>query len=725
MPLNRNYWGSILQQVQIGTIAVLTILGLIISDWVYRDTQERLFSELTNTALLLDTYFKQSFYHWEMSVSSVGYRLLDIKGPHQDSLRLKSANRYITYYTELTAFGLADTTGYLTTFTGNKDRVANPNLMGSGKSKRSFLLAKKSKNMVIGEAYFFEPFGEWVLPIRLPLTNKYDNVIALITSTVDYNELIKTLEKFNINQEFRVHMVDADFNTTQLYYPLDEKDYNKWLGKDASLYVDTLFHKLENNAVKFSSYNLLEGFKVLGVKTAPGLFNQYLLVSVNKGVLTSRFLSRIQFILLIYVALVLVTIFGFRYLKEKDVAHSTALNKERMYADRIIRGSPSMIVGVDAAGICRFANPTTLNTVLYKESEIVGKEWWKTLYPSGYYNQVIKLLKEVEKEDVHNYEMTFVRKDGVERVISWNTLTLLDESGNKKEIVGFGHDVTELKKAQKELNKYTENLEELVKTRTEELTDTNKALVASNYQLKEQHKVLKETLLNLEKTQKQLFQADKMASLGILLAGVGHEINNPLNFINGGIQGLKNLPKEADAKPFFDIIEEGVKRAANIVKSLSHFSRKTGKLDEPCDIHLIVDNCLTILHNKLKHKIEVEKSFSLGSAILSGSEGKLHQAILNILSNAEQAIEEQGKISISTYLKEKYFYLSIKDTGMGILKEDLSKIGDPFFTTKEVGKGTGLGLSITYSIMEEHGGRVDVSSEIGKGTEFILIFPVQ
>lgn len=725
MSINHNYWGSILQQVKIGIIAILTILGLIISDWLFRDTQEKLYSDLTHTAAVLDQYYQQSFNHRELSLASVGYRLLDITGPNQDSLRLVSARRYLSDYSELKAFGLSDTTGQLTTFTGHKKGVKNPSLVSSEKSRRSFLLAKQADRMVIGEVYFFEALNQWMLPIRVPLRDEDGKLLALNTSAIDYNEMVRTLENLRLDLDFRVHIINNYFNSTQLYFPLDSIRFKDWLGNDAAIYTDTLFNKSRGEVDEFKAYNKLEGFEVFGVRTKPGLLNHYMVISVNENVLFSRFLSRVLYIIMIYFTLTFLTIFLFRYLKKQDFRHTRALLKEREYSDDIIQGSPALIVGIKSNGICSFANPATLNSIQYTQGEIVGFNWWKKLYPEGYYDEVIQLFEDVKRGELRDYEMTLLRKDGVERIISWNSLSFFNESGEVTEIVGFGHDVTELKQAQNELKKYTEDLEGLVEVRTEELTDTNQALLASNYQLKEQHQFLKDTLENLEQTQKQLFQSDKMASLGILLAGVGHEINNPLNFINGGIQGLKNLSNNSsiEAKPFYDIIEEGVKRASNIVKSLSHFSRKTGKMDEKCDVHLIINNCLTILHNKLKHKVEVEKNLTRDHVIISGSEGKLHQALLNVLSNAEQAIANKGKIIITTSRTKKYLYISINDTGKGIKEEHLSKVGDPFFTTKEVGKGTGLGLSITYSIVEEHGGRVEVNSRIDEGTEFILIFP--
>ncbi|MEQ9167544.1 MAG: HAMP domain-containing sensor histidine kinase, partial [Fulvivirga sp.] len=206
-------------------------------------------------------------------------------------------------------------------------------------------------------------------------------------------------------------------------------------------------------------------------------------------------------------------------------------------------------------------------------------------------------------------------------------------------------------------------------------------------------------------------------------------INNPLNFIQNGlsalIQELNNskLNKEIEnLKPYIDIINDGVNRAGKIVKSLSHFSRQQMSMDEKCDLHEIIDNCLEILKNNLKHKVSVAKEYQEGSAIIKGNEGRLHQAFLNILSNAEQAIEKSGNIKIITKQKGNILEVSIIDDGFGISEENLSKIGDPFFTTKDPGKGTGLGLFITNSIIEEHNGEVSVKSEINKGTTFTIRF---
>ncbi len=231
----------------------------------------------------------------------------------------------------------------------------------------------------------------------------------------------------------------------------------------------------------------------------------------------------------------------------------------------------------------------------------------------------------------------------------------------------------------------------------------------------------------LKHTQKLLITSEKMASLGVLAAGVGHEINNPLNFIKNGIGALsKKLEgnEDEELKSYFKIVNEGVDRATNIVKSLSHFSRKGPGVDEKCNIHEIIENCLLILHNKIRNKVRVITNFTSQSAILKGNEGRLHQAMMNIIANAEQAIVDEGTLTITTRRKSDVMEIWIEDDGEGIPEENLMKISDPFFTTKPPGEGTGLGLFITFSIIEEHSGSIEVESNPSEGSKFIIKLPL-
>ena len=234
-------------------------------------------------------------------------------------------------------------------------------------------------------------------------------------------------------------------------------------------------------------------------------------------------------------------------------------------------------------------------------------------------------------------------------------------------------------------------------------------------------------MAQLRDTTQKLIYSEKMASLGMLSAGVAHEINNPLNFIRGGIEilerDLKNPEEEGEnMEASFDVIKEGLSRASVIVNSLGHFSRQTDAMNETCDLHAILENTLIMLQHKLKYKGKLIKTYDQLPAIIQGNEGRLHQAFLNFIANAEEAIDEDGVITIDTKVGQDTIEVSIKDTGVGIRKEHLDRISDPFFTTKPVGEGTGLGLAISYRIIEDHQGRIQVQSKHGKGTCFTIIF---
>jgi two-component system, NtrC family, sensor kinase len=270
----------------------------------------------------------------------------------------------------------------------------------------------------------------------------------------------------------------------------------------------------------------------------------------------------------------------------------------------------------------------------------------------------------------------------------------------------------------------------LLRDRACEIETLNEELKSTNEELYTQRDNLEEALANLQNTQKQLLQAEKMASLGILSAGVAHEINNPINYVYNGAAALRlflnenGFEKSVEANTLIDAINQGVVRITDIVKSLGKYSRSEKAPFAKCDINEVVDNCLVMLQNQYKPRIEIEKDYSLDKPLAFANEGNLHQVFINILTNAIYAIETSGTIQIKTEITDSLISITITDTGTGIAEENLTRIFDPFYTTKAPGEGTGLGLAISKTIIENHHGTIICSSVLSKGTTFLVKLPL-
>jgi two-component system, NtrC family, sensor kinase len=270
----------------------------------------------------------------------------------------------------------------------------------------------------------------------------------------------------------------------------------------------------------------------------------------------------------------------------------------------------------------------------------------------------------------------------------------------------------------------------------------------------------KEQLLNnLHQAQVQLVQSEKMASLGLLTAGIAHEINNPIGYINASMSALQmdfqelnpirkkllalrsepNLPapvrelltdlERIGATDLFNemnslmhSIERGTQRTTEIVAGLKTFARDTGDAFVLSDLHEGIDSALTLLNHKRHEGILIEKNYGILPPVPCQF-SKINQVFLNLLDNAIQAVGEAGTVSIGTRHDAQYAYVQISDTGVGMDLVTQQRIFEPFFTTKEVGSGTGLGLSISYAIVQQHRGQIQVESSPGHGTTFTICLP--
>lgn len=340
------------------------------------------------------------------------------------------------------------------------------------------------------------------------------------------------------------------------------------------------------------------------------------------------------------------------------------------------------------------------------------------------------LLQLVETGEPQFFEWRHLRPDGevFDVSISLNKVNL----ERAVLIQAVLRDISSQKKYEFELVRNKEQLEKMVKVRTEALELANEELTATNEELYQQRTELETALAQLHDAQAKLVEAEKMRSLGMLTAGVAHEINNPLNFLHGAVCSLKSIrespedftedEKEEITDKMFYSMDEGIRRIAEIVKSLNQFSRSKDDVWANCDIHEIIDNCLLILNNKLKHTCEIVKKYD-DNIMLFGNEGKLHQVFLNLLSNAAYAVDVDGRIEIETQKSEMGVVVKIWDNGPGVDAKEIDHIFEPFYTTKPAGQGTGLGLSITQSIIQEHNGAVSVDSDGRSYTVFVVNLP--
>lgn len=311
----------------------------------------------------------------------------------------------------------------------------------------------------------------------------------------------------------------------------------------------------------------------------------------------------------------------------------------------------------------------------------------------------------------------------------------------------------ELQAEQNALHALNEQLEARVKQRTAALEQANRQLTINNNELKQLNE-------KLESAQTQLLQSEKMASIGQLAAGVAHEINNPVGFVNSNLGTLakyiESMFKVIDAYAAAEIADEGQRfsaveqikqavdfsylvedipsllkesqdglaRVKRIVQDLKDFSHVDEANWQHANLEQGMDSTLNVVANEIKYKAEVVKEYA-GLPDIECMPSQLNQVFMNLLVNAAQAIDKKGTITVRTGVGGDEVWVEVQDTGKGIAPEHINRIFDPFFTTKPVGQGTGLGLSLSYGIVQKHRGRIEVKSEPGKGTVFRVNLPVR
>ena len=381
------------------------------------------------------------------------------------------------------------------------------------------------------------------------------------------------------------------------------------------------------------------------------------------------------------------------------------------------------LIGVmlDTEGHITFCNDYLLNLAGWTRDEVLGHSWFEYFPPPEVRDEVQNevFLKNISAGEVPvHFENEIITRRGERRLIVWNNTVLRDPAGRVTGTASVGEDITERKRAEEER----------------------------------------------ESLQAGLAQSDRLASLGLLAAGVGHEINNPLSYVLCNVDSLsQDLPKLAAAvkrctaalrdqvgdTAFAQLAGDGAEllqpaeldamvnrtrqaldgthRIVDVSRTLSTFSRIEQTEWSPVDVNHAVEIATRMVFNEIKYRAQLVKDLA-PLPIIMASEGRLSQVFLNLVINAAHSIDEGNvsgnRIAVRAWLEGADIFVEVADTGKGIPPENLEHIFEPFFTTKEVGMGTGLGLAICRKIVTELGGDIRVESQVGKGTRFVVRLPV-
>ncbi len=325
------------------------------------------------------------------------------------------------------------------------------------------------------------------------------------------------------------------------------------------------------------------------------------------------------------------------------------------------------------------------------------------------------------------------------RITNWNGA--LEEIYGLKRQQAIGHRITEVFQAEilKALRVLMERADwqkgepvNIYKFRARSVDDRELTLNISLAALHSKTEEIEGTLVAIEdvtermRLEEQLQQSDKLSSIGLLAAGVAHEVNTPLTGISSYSQMLMQQIPETDPRhQLLEKIYRQTSRASSIVNNLLNFSRVSDSRFAPVDLNRVIDDTIQLLDAQLRNtQIEVVRRLADNLPPAAGNAPKLQQVFMNLIVNARDAMPKGGRLEISTESDDDFVIIRFRDTGVGIAPEHLSKIYDPFFTTKQIGKGTGLGLAVSYGIIQDHGGHVSVESSPGEGALFQITLPL-
>jgi len=396
---------------------------------------------------------------------------------------------------------------------------------------------------------------------------------------------------------------------------------------------------------------------------------------------------------------------------------------EELYR-KMVELSPDGIFTVDRKGVITSCNTAATRLLGCPKEELVDKHFTKlgTLQLRDI-PKYLKLLSLVLRGKVTEpLEVAFYRKDGTPRLVDVR-INLL-KAGGKTIIQTTARDITERKRMEQQIQEKNDQLD----AQNEELRSANEELQATEEELRATNEELQAANEELRQTQEQLIRTEKLAAIGQLASGVGHELRNPLGAIKNAVFYIRRRIVKTDLATmeprvieFLDIIDDEVNTANKVITDLLGFSRVAKPTVSPVNIAGVIEDALK--HTPLPENVDLSKDIDKNLPMVIVDADQIQQVFINIILNALQAMTEGGRLSIRTGNRQEFVEVEFTDTGSGIPEAAMDKIFDPLFTTKA--KGIGLGLSVCKSILERHGGDIRVESEVGKGTAFTVSLPTK
>jgi PAS domain S-box-containing protein len=377
-----------------------------------------------------------------------------------------------------------------------------------------------------------------------------------------------------------------------------------------------------------------------------------------------------------------------------------ALQASELRYRRLFESAKDGILILDAvSGQIVDANPFLIEMLDYSKEDLLGKELWEL----GVFKDVLgskAAFEELQRQGYVRYEnLPLETRGGLVKEVEFVSNSYL--AGRSRMIQCNIRDITEHKRALRETNRHLEGALAELHDKRDELTGMTQ----------------------------QFWQASKLATMGELAASIAHELNNPLATVGLHAEHLlMQLPDDSDKRKPLETISQEVDRMAGLVDNLLQFSRRGHRQVSTVDAGEEIATSVEFVHYYLQsHKIEVVREFAAGLPSIQADRQQLRQLFLNLLTNATDAMPQGGKLIVraapSVLHDAEAVAIEFADTGEGITPENLEKLWEPFFTTKPEGKGTGLGLAICRRIVEEHGGKIDIQSQAGRGTTIRIVLP--